>query len=118
MENAELSGLIRRAAEGDVCALEKIFLEMKDSILAFSTTIVKSRHIAEDVLQETMLEVWKSAKRYQKTGSVWSWMLAIARKTAVDMLRRVHHETLAADEAYDFLGADKSKEKGTECFLI
>ncbi len=97
MENSELSGLIRRVAAGDADSLEKIFLGMKDSILAFSMTFVGSRHTAEDVLQETMLKVWKGAGGYRPTGSARTWVLTIARNTAVDFIRRASREIPSED---------------------
>ena len=92
MQNTELAGLIHSVAAGDAGALEKIFIGMKDAVFTYALTYVKSRAAAEDVLQDTMLKVWRNAKDYKNSGSARAWVLVIARNTAVDAVRRVSRE--------------------------
>ncbi len=93
-----MSGLIKNVANGDVTALEKIFMGMKDIIYSFAMTYVRNFQCAEDVLQETIIEVWKSARNYRSTGSARAWVLVVARNTAVDMIRRESHETTVDED--------------------
>jgi RNA polymerase sigma-70 factor (ECF subfamily) len=50
--------------------------------------VLKERSDAEEVLQETFLEVWKRAREYTPSrGTVEAWLLTIARTRAIDRLR-------------------------------
>jgi RNA polymerase sigma-70 factor (ECF subfamily) len=50
--------------------------------------MVRSGHLAEEVLQETMLAVWKQADKFRGTSKATTWMLGIARNQAHSLLRR------------------------------
>ncbi|MEM9921100.1 MAG: RNA polymerase sigma factor [Bacteroidota bacterium] len=54
--------------------------------------IVKSEELAEDVLQDTFVKIWKNGPDYDASkGSLFTWMLNIARNTAIDLIRSAHH---------------------------
>ena len=55
---------------------------------------------ASDVLHDAMLEVWKSADRFQSKSSVKTWIFAIARNKLVDRLRKASRTSLV-DEVPD-----------------
>lgn len=88
-----LSVGIRRIAGGDLDALEEIFKEMKNSIYAFAYMYVGDRQTAEDILQETMLQIAESAKNFRVYGNPRAWIMAIARNIAANWLRKTGRET-------------------------
>lgn len=50
--------------------------------------IVQEQEIAEDLLQEAFVKIWKNIRSYDKSkGRLFTWMLNIARNTAIDKLR-------------------------------
>ncbi|MEO1513412.1 MAG: sigma-70 family RNA polymerase sigma factor [Bacteroidota bacterium] len=54
--------------------------------------IVRSEALAEDVLQDTFVKIWKYGPAYDPSkGSLFTWMLNIARNTAIDAIRSAHH---------------------------
>lgn len=56
--------------------------------MGIALRIVRVRSDAEEVLQETFLEVWRRAREYSVTrGTVEAWLLTIARSRAIDRLR-------------------------------
>jgi RNA polymerase sigma-70 factor (ECF subfamily) len=61
---------------------------------------------AEDVLQRTFVEVWRSRDRYDPSRSLEGWVLGIARKRAIDHLRRRHHDVVPLDEMRGVAGDD------------
>jgi RNA polymerase sigma factor (sigma-70 family) len=61
---------------------------------------------AEDVLQRTFVEVWRSRERYDPNRSLEGWVLGIARKRAIDHLRRRHHDVVPLDEMRGIAGDD------------
>src|SRR6201999_3494859 len=54
-----------------------------------------TRNVAEDVVQEAFLSLWRSGARYDRSrGSVRTWVLGIVHNRAVDALRRnLRHDT-------------------------
>lgn len=98
MENTQLSALIRRTADGDLGALEAIFVEMRDGIFSFTLMRTGNRSLAEDILQETILQVHDSAKNYRRFSNPRAWILTIARNLSVSALRKTSRETELSDE--------------------
>ncbi len=55
--------------------------------------IVGSAEVAEDVLQESFVKIWKNISSYDKTkGRLFTWLLNITRNTAIDKLRAKHEK--------------------------
>lgn len=92
MDNFHMSNLIRRVSEGDIVALEKIFNEMKDSIFSFVYMRTNNRQLAEDILQETILQIYKSANNYKRFSNPRAWILTIARNNAISAIRKTKAE--------------------------
>ena len=65
-----------------------------------------ARDEAEDVLQRVFYEVWRNRDRYDPTRSLEAWVLAIARKRAIDQLRRRHANVVPIEELRDIAGDD------------
>lgn len=50
--------------------------------------IVQKEEVAEDVLQETFVKIWKNGNQYDRSrGRLFTWLINIARNTAIDMVR-------------------------------
>ena len=63
-----------------------------------------SRGVAEDVVQEAFLNIWRSGARYDRArGSVRTWVLGIVHHRAIDYVRRatVHDKRRASDEGME-----------------
>ena len=56
--------------------------------------MVNDRTLAEDLVSETLFEVWQHANRFERRAKVSTWILAIARHKAMSALRhrRAHEE--------------------------
>jgi len=80
--------LIEAVATGSRSAFRNLYEQYADRILRFAQTIVREPHLAEEVLQETMIAVWKSADRFGGRSKLSTWLLGIARNQAHSLLRR------------------------------
>lgn len=98
LENIQLNRLIHRAAGGDISAMEKIFIGMKDKIYSFVLMYVGNQQTAEDILQETIIDVFSCAGSYKRFDNPKAWILTIARNKAVSSIRAVSKETALDDE--------------------
>lgn len=77
-----------RIARGDQEAFVRLYQELRGLVSAIVLRLVHDRAITEEVTQETLLDVWRWAARYDPNkGSVRAWTAAIARRRAVDQLR-------------------------------
>jgi RNA polymerase sigma-70 factor, ECF subfamily len=68
-------------------------------VYSFALRLVGDNAAAEDIAQETFLKAWKSLKKYDaKTSKFKTWILRIARNTAIDYLRKKKHVPISAFE--------------------
>ena len=66
--------------------------------------IVSSKELAEQVMQDTFLKVWRYGANYDETkGQVFTWLLNIARNTAIDATRTPHFQHSRKTENLDVL---------------
>lgn len=83
-----LADLLRLSARGDVAAFEKIYDTMAGAVLGLAVRVLRNPAQAEEVAQDVMVEVWRSAARYAPArGSAKSWIMTIAHRRAVDRVR-------------------------------
>lgn len=89
MTDSTDSVLIERVAGGDRVAFAALYDRYAPRLLGLVVKILGIRGEAEDVLQETFLQVWSSAGRFDPTRSPPDvWLLLLARSRALDRLRR------------------------------
>ena len=80
--------LMARLAAGDAGALEELYDRHAATLYGVIARLVPDRLDREEVLQETFLAVWRHARTYDgRRGSLSSWLLAIAHRKAIDLLR-------------------------------
>ena len=88
MSSAEINQLLVRVAGGDRDAFRQLYDEVAPRLLAVLTRMLRDRHAAEDVLQETMVQTWHKAAQFDASRArATTWMTAIARHRALDLLR-------------------------------
>lgn len=75
-------------ALGDRKAFSALYDATSAKLFGVCLRILKDRATAEDALQESFMKVWRYADRYTPEGaSPMTWMISIARNTAIDKLR-------------------------------
>jgi len=80
--------------DGDARSFEVIFDRHADASFSLAYRMCGRRAMAEDVVQEAFMSVWRSGARYDRTrGSVRSWILGVVHNRAIDAFR---HETVRA----------------------
>lgn len=71
---------------------------LRADLLRFALWLSRSRCVAEDVVQETMLRAWKSLDSLKDDAAVRHWLLTIARREHARLYERKRHETVNIDE--------------------
>ena len=105
MEQGASSNLGARLAAGEEGAINECYSALGPMVLGYLRRFV-SRDEAEDVLQRVFYEVWRNRDRYDPTRSLEAWVLGIARKRAIDQLRRRHANVVPIEELRDIAGDD------------
>jgi RNA polymerase sigma-70 factor, ECF subfamily len=78
-----------RLAEGELDALEDLYDRYKTMAYSIAYRITNDATLAEDVVQDAFLGVWRNAARYvEGRGSVKTWLLSIVHHRAIDAIRR------------------------------
>lgn len=90
---------MRLVQRGDARAFEAVYDRHGSSAFSLAYRIAGSRSVAEDIVQEAFLSVWRSSVRYRpERGSLRSWILSVVHNRAIDALRRsVVHDRHRAD---------------------
>ncbi|HEY2689989.1 MAG TPA: RNA polymerase sigma factor, partial [Streptosporangiaceae bacterium] len=96
------AALLRRIGQGDEDAMSAFYREHGRVVLAHVQLVTGERVLAEEILQDTMLAVWRGAGSFRGESSVRSWVIAIARRQTRDRLRsrrlRVVDDAFLADQ--------------------
>jgi RNA polymerase sigma-70 factor (ECF subfamily) len=80
--------LVRRLQSKDKSVVEVIYDAYAPSLYGIALRIVRSEAIAQDVVQETFIKVWKNAPAYDnRKGTLFTWLLNITRNGAIDKTR-------------------------------
>jgi len=89
LRQAELVWLVAAVAKGDSAAFERLYGATRAKLYGVLLRILGKPELAEEVMQETYLKVWKMADRFDPTiASPITWMVAIARNRAIDIVRK------------------------------
>ena len=80
--------LLERIAAGDIDALRVLYDEHAPRALAIANRILRDTTEAEDIVQETFLELWRRASQFDAArGGAVAWIVTITRSRAIDRLR-------------------------------
>ena len=92
--------LLRALARGDQTALASIYDRYRLILFGLVMRILHGRAEAEEVLQETFLQVWRRAGDFDEArGRAFTWLVTIARSRALDRLRASASRGRVASEA-------------------
>ncbi len=84
--------IIRLLQQNDERAIELLYDDYAAALYGVVFRIVLSEEIAQDVLQESFIKIWKNGQQYNRTkGTLFTWVLNICRNTAIDATRSKHY---------------------------
>lgn len=96
--------LIEKSLVGEGKAFEELLSPYLQPAYSFVLSLTHDVPMAEDVMQETCIKVWKHLGRFDMEKSFKTWVFAIAKNTAFDALKKkrdLPFSTLVSDESED-----------------
>ncbi|MER6284929.1 ECF RNA polymerase sigma factor SigK [Streptomyces sviceus] len=86
----DLQELVGRVALGDEEAFARVYDTVVGSVLGVVRAVLRDHAQSEEVVQEVLVEVWRTAPRYRSDrGTAANWILTLAHRRAVDRIRSV-----------------------------
>ncbi|MFE7515293.1 ECF RNA polymerase sigma factor SigK [Streptomyces sp. NPDC057540] len=80
--------LLIRSAQGDHEAFTGVYDALADAVMGLAFRILRNAAQAEEVTQDVMIEIWRTADRYEPArGTARAWVLTVAHRRAVDRVR-------------------------------
>ena len=122
----EMGALLARVARGDLDAYAAVYDRTVGQVLGLVLAIVRDPSASEEVAQEVLLDIWRSASRFDAgLGSAAAWVMTLAHRRAVDRVRseqkatererRVAVSAIAYDEVAEAVEARLDRERVRRC---
>lgn len=118
MTGKQLDLCICEIAAGNREALSQLYVEMKDQVFRFALSLVRSRHLAEDIEAETFLNIIQSACGYKPGTNARAWIFAIARNCCMDCMKANAKFLVVDNDSLDLLPTDANGLEQTENALL
>ncbi|MCB0262522.1 MAG: sigma-70 family RNA polymerase sigma factor [Calditrichaeota bacterium] len=94
LQSATDDELIERLKSGQSQALSVLYDRYASQLYGLSLKILQNQSLAQDVIQEVFLSIWKNAKQFdRKRGAPMAWMTILCRNRCIDILRSKDTQT-------------------------
>jgi RNA polymerase sigma-70 factor, ECF subfamily len=96
----DLDRLLSAVARGEHGAFDLVYEQLREPVQRQVHAVLRDPAQSEEVTQEVLLELWRTAVRYDSDkGSATAWALTIARRRAIDRVRRTAASTAREQQA-------------------
>ena len=108
------SDLLAAIASGEQSAFERLYKLYEQRVYQYVCTLVYDPPLAEEIVGDTMLAIWRGAGTFARTSRVSTWIFGIARHKALDAMRRTGRQQREAplDEVVDQVHPQESPIEG------
>jgi RNA polymerase sigma factor (sigma-70 family) len=103
--------LLGRVGRGDAGALTVLYQRHADGLFWFLLRLAGDRMLAEEILQDTLLAVWRSAAGFAGRSQVRTWLYGVARRQAHNRLRVARPVEAGLDEVAELSAVEPGPEE-------
>lgn len=99
MDDASIEAeLLRRIARGDRMAFDQLYARYSRPLFSYIAKFLRDHGLAEEVLQDAFVKIWRSAPRYdRKLSRPFSWCVLITKRLCIDRMRAMKPVTVSED---------------------
>ena len=106
--------LLESISDGDRTAMHTLYARHNVRVYRFILRIVRDTTIAEDLVSQVFLDVWRTARQFEGRSQVSTWLLSIARFKALTALRQRRFEDIDQDEVREIADDSDTPETSLE----
>jgi RNA polymerase sigma-70 factor (ECF subfamily) len=106
--------LLASIADGGRTAMHILYSRHNVRVYRFILRIVRDSSIAEDLVSQVFLDVWRTAKQFEGRSQVSTWLLSIARFKALTALRQRRFEDIDQEEVREIADNSETPEASLE----
>jgi len=106
--------LLEGIAEGNRTAMHTLYARHNVRVYRFILRIVRDTTMAEDLVSQVFLDVWRTARQFEGRSQVSTWLLSIARFKALTSLRQRRFEDIDQDDVREIADEADTPETSLE----
>lgn len=106
--------LLERIARGDRTAMHTLYARHNVRVYRFVLRMLRDGAVAEDLVSQVFLDVWRTAGQFEGRSQVSTWLLSIARFKALTALRQRKHEDIDQDDVLEIADASDTPESALD----
>lgn len=103
--------LIEEISNGNKEAFKELYEKYIRQVFSFVYKISKDSKLTEEVVNDTMFEVWRGAENFKGNSAVLTWIFGIAHNKTMNELRKKRPEALDPEEFSRFASSDETAEE-------
>jgi RNA polymerase sigma-70 factor (ECF subfamily) len=93
--------LLQTIAKGDRTAMHVLYSRHNVRVYRFVLRMLRDTTMAEDLVSQVFLDVWRTARQFEGRSQVSTWLLSIARFKALTALRQRKHEDIEQEDVLE-----------------
>jgi RNA polymerase sigma-70 factor, ECF subfamily len=118
LDNNQAQALLAQISNGDETAFKQLYQACSRLIHLFAVQRVSNPAEAEEVVVDTMVDVWKNPQRFRGDAKFSTWLLSIAKNKIIDRYRAQNPSHEDIDEYADTLQADDAAEGSNQLAAV
>ncbi len=109
---AEEIAWLHRIENGDKAALKLMYQRFAPRIFRFVMRMIKNEAIAEELVNDVMLEIWNNAAKFEGRSAASTWILGIARFRTLNAIRGKKIDTVELSQAPEAVDEQQDTSRG------
>ncbi len=106
--------LLTRVGRGDRAAFQALYQRFQRPLFGFLMRMVRDQAMSDELLNDVMLEVWRTGSAFEGRSSAGTWIFGIAHNKAISLLRRRREEQMPEDAAETLIDDAETPDQTAE----